>query len=236
MASGPELPFLITLAHQWRDIDGTLGLNHEQNYALSRDATRTNFRRCVLDLLASRLSSGGKRRLVLNSFGMALALNSVAELFPQARFIMTVRDPRSVAGSLLHCEWVNPRDGRPLPYTRSAAAGGHMWAEFMRSALPHALALEGQGRLMFLRYEDLCRDSFGTVARLSAFLSAPGIETAVRADSASLVTLSADQPHPSLRIGPIDRASVESWRNTLNGDVAWAEQIPAPLRATFGYV
>jgi hypothetical protein len=104
--------------------------------------TRSAFRAAICSLLAPRLAAVGKPRFVIQSFAAALSLDALAALFPNARFLLMVRDPRAVAGSLLRCDWRNPRDGQRLPYTRDPVAGTRLWMDFMNAALPGALALQ----------------------------------------------------------------------------------------------
>lgn len=235
-ASGPELSFMITMAHQWRDIEHTLGDNHNNHYGVSREATRAAFRTSMLKFFAPRLAATAKKRFVFHSFGAAISLNIFAALFPNARFILTLRDPRDVARSLLQCDWRNPRDGQPLPYTRDAAAGARLWLDFMQLALQSTPALEADGRLLMLRYEDFCSRPHEAMLRLGQFLEQSPPEPTVGADAATLVTLSADVLHPPLRVGGVEAHRVALWRTSMHArDVAAVERITTPLRNRFGY-
>src|SRR5437868_203900 len=117
LASGPELPFILTMAQQWRDIQRTLGANHERHYGLTPAQVRDAFSASILGLVEQRLRHAGKQRFVFQSFGMLLLLDVFAELFPRAKFLFCMRDPRDLVCSLLSCGWRNPRDGSALPYT-----------------------------------------------------------------------------------------------------------------------
>ncbi|HEY5806573.1 MAG TPA: sulfotransferase [Povalibacter sp.] len=235
LASGPELPFLITMARQWSDIEHTLGENHQRHYGLEPAMTRSAFRAAICSLLAPRLAAVGKPRFVIQSFAAALSLEALAALFPNARFLLMVRDPRAVAGSLLRCDWRNPRDGQRLPYTRDPVAGTRLWMDFMNAALPGALALQQAGRLAVVRYEDLCARPAAVLHGVTQFLGEPvAPEPRVVAASASLITLSEESPHPPLREGLLDTASIRP--RTLDPRLlAAVEQMTGPLRSRFGY-
>src|SRR5690606_29272107 len=76
LGSGPELPFIVTMAQQWRDLDETLGVNHEKNYGLERDASRRAFRRAILQLFAERLRRAAKGTFVSPYFAASLCLDT----------------------------------------------------------------------------------------------------------------------------------------------------------------
>lgn len=235
-ASGPELPFVVTMAHQWRDLDATLGLNHEKHYGVSREASREAFRVAILKLFAPRLIEMRKPRFVLQSFAAAISLEVFGKLFPAAKFVLMVRDPRDVALSLLRCQWRNPRDGRPLPYTQDVQSGARFWVEFNSMIARSVGALNAPGRLLWVRYEDLCSNPGSCLDRLAKFIDTPRLDPSIAESSAGLVAHSSDEPHPALRVGSLDPASVGRWRTQLAGrDIAAIESITAPLRGKFGY-
>lgn len=217
LASGPDLPILTTMVQQWRQIDAELGANHERHHGISPAASREAFRAAALQLFAPRLERAGKRRFAVQSFTAAVLLDSFAALFPDARFVLMTRDAADIARSLLRCNWRDAR-GEPLPYTRDAAAAARAAAQFTAVAALGVPPLTAAGRLMILSYDALCSDPAGTLAGLGNFLGEVPPEPCVRPESASLVTQSTDNPHPPLRIGPVDTASLSRRQNT--GDSA----------------
>ncbi len=236
LASGPDLPFPVTIARQWREIESTLGINHARHYGLQPDAVRAAFRATVLRLLAPRLNQTGKRRFVIHSFAAAVSVDALAALFPQARFIFMVRDPRDVAVSLLKCEWRNPRDGQRLSYTQDASAAARCWVDFMTIAQSSAAALLETNRLLRLRYEDLCTEPEETMRRLGVLLGEATPQASVGAESAALITASVDNPHPPLRTGAVTAADVGAWRETLPAhQLAAVDAITRAQRSPLGY-
>lgn len=237
LGSGPELPFIVTMAQQWRDLDTTLGVNHEKNYGLKRDATRAAFRGAIMKIFEERLRQAEKRIFVYHSFAASLCLDTLGVLFPHAKFIVMMRDPRAIAASLLDCAWCNPRTGEPLPYTLDPVAGARFVTEFVQAVLRAANAPALRGRVSFLRYEDLCQSPVEVLERLAKVLALSSIEQTVSAKAASEIVASVDAPHPPLRPGSVDSASVLRWRTMLNAsDVAKVESIAAPLLRAFGYI
>lgn len=209
-ASGPDLPFVAALVRQWQAIDTSLGGNHARHHGVPRDASREAFRAAALKLFAPRLRIAGKRCFVLQSFTAAVLLEPFATLFPTARFIFMTRDSSDVVRSLLRCDWRDQRDGQLLPYTQDPAAATRFSADFMSLAIQNKLALEAAGRLITLPYEEVCTEPDRSMARLGTFLHEATPEPRVLPDSARLVTRSQDNPHPPLRAGEVDAASIIS--------------------------
>jgi LPS sulfotransferase NodH len=232
--TAPELPLVITMARQWKDIVTTLGENHERHYGVPRDHSRAAFRDAILQLIAQR-ASAARSRFVMQSFGATLAMDILAEIFPNSRFVVMTRDPRDVVRSLLASQWLHPRDGKPLSYTQDAAAAAKFWLDFMRLGIEQSSALGKGGRLLFMRYEDLCRNPVGVLAELAAFLGVPTLRPALEPSSCLQAAGQAMTSTP-LRAGAIDQRSVGAWRTTLSASqVSQVDAITRGLRVRLGY-
>lgn len=203
LATGPDLPFVASLVQQWHEIDRNLGVNHERNHRVPPDASRAAFREAALKLFAPRLQRTGKQCFVLQTFTATVLLDQFAAVFPAARFILMIRDPRDVVRSLLRCNWRDTRTGQALACTRDPVAASRFLLEVLVPALRSARALQAAGRLMQLPYESLCSDPYRTMASLGTFLQESPPRPWVLADSAVLVAESADNPHPPLRAGAV---------------------------------
>ena len=84
------------------------------------------------------------------------------ELFPNAKFIHLIRDGRSVANSLMSCDW-GPN---------TILAGDHYW----RSELTYGLAAESYLKPdlnIQIRYDDLVEKLSETTHQLGDFLNLP---------------------------------------------------------------
>jgi hypothetical protein len=232
--TAPELPLVITMARQWKDIDTTLGENHERHYGVSRDQSRTAFRDAILQLIAQR-ASAARSRFVMQSFSATLAMDILAQIFPDSRFIVMTRDPRDVVRSFLTSQWVHPRDGKPLSYTQDAAAAAKFWLDFMRIGIEQSSAPSKGGRLLFMRYEDLCRNPVGVLAELASFLGVPKLHPTIEAASCSGTTGQGMTSTP-LRSGAIDQRSIGTWRSALSTtQVSQIDAIARGLRVGLGY-
>ena len=157
-------------------------------------------------------------------------------MFPEARFVLMVRNPRDVALSLLQCDWRDVHSGRPLPYTRDLEAAARFCCGFMAEAVQKTRAIDAEGRLLTVPYEELCAAPRVTLARLGEFLGIVPPEPLVSTGSATLVTQSADNPHPPLRTGPVDTASATRWlRARVNAGFGAMEGPLEELCAELGY-
>jgi hypothetical protein len=233
--TGPELPLAVTMARQWKDIVTTLGENHERHYGVSRDHSRAAFRRAILQLIAQQ-ASATRNRFVMQSFSATLVMDVLAEIFPKSRFVVMTRDPRDVVRSLLNARWLSPRDGKPLPYTQDAAAAAKFWLDFTRVGIEKSPPLTAAGRLLFMRYEDLCRNPVGVLAQLAAFLRVSELQPAVETSCSSRDAAPHEMSSPSLRVGAIDQRSIGAWRTTLTAaQCSHVDLVTRGLRASLGY-
>jgi hypothetical protein len=236
LASGPDLPILVTLLQQWQELQRTLGANHAQHFHLGADRVREAFRSAFAGMVEPRLQAEGKRRFVVNSFASTICLDAWNAVFPDCRVIVVVRDPRAVVASLLGCRWRDPRSGRPLPCTVDAFAAARLWAHSTAIALQTGKAAAAAGRLMLLRYEDLCGAPREVLRRMADFIGESPTAPIVRPGSAQQVTASVDNPHPPLRPGPVSRRRPDStMRSRTAIAVARVPPFVAPLASKLGY-
>lgn len=147
------------------------------------------------------------------------------ELFPTARLVHTVRDPRAVAGSLKH----------------SQAHRLHVGYGTRRYVADTLLGLELEqrypNRVLRVTYEDLVRDPSTTLSTICAWLGVP--YDAAMIASATTVSLTPKEQrlgHHANVHRPVNDTSVEAWRSTLSArEVNWVEYLAGPLLQTLGY-
>jgi hypothetical protein len=233
LASGPDLPILVTLLQQWREFRRSLRDNHERHFKLSSEHVQGAFREAFAGMVGPRLAAVGKRRFVVNSFASTVCLDAWSTVFPGCRMILVVRNPRDVVASLLGCRWLDPRSGGPLRCTVDALAAARLWADSTTIALQTGSAAARAGRLMLLRYEDLCRAPTEALNRVAGFIGEVAFDPVVSASSAELVSQSLDYPHPPLRLGPVAaRTGLRLPAGALGRRIA---PTVAPLAARLGY-
>jgi hypothetical protein len=139
----------------------------EANFcSLSRPEVIAWLRRCADDLMGGFLARSGKSRWGEKTPAHVFHMRLIDEVYPGSQFIHIIRDGREVVRSLQNVEW-SRHDIRwsVSRWTESVAAG--------RSAGEHL----GPTRYLEVRYEELTRDSRGTVERLCSFLGEPFSES-----------------------------------------------------------
>lgn len=146
----------------------------------------------VRSILEQKRRADGKPRVgavVHRHYGRLL------HLWPEARFVHIVRDPRDVARSCLGMGWA----GNVWTGVEQWVEAERLW-ERVRADLPRHRRLE-------IRYEDLVLDVRATLRRICAFIGIDGGESAIDA--------MLDYPSRSIYRAP-DRSLVEQWRRKLS--------------------
>ena len=125
-------------------------------------------------------------RWLLKSPPDSFFLDAVLAVFPDARFVMTHRDPAAVLGSvcsLIHTMY--EMTGKPPSRERIGASELASWAEAMRRLLA-VRARIGEARFTDVHFHELNADPLGAIASAYARLGLPwtaGAERAIRAYS-----------------------------------------------------
>jgi hypothetical protein len=126
--------------------------------------------RRVLQLLQSRCPPN---RWMLKSPPDSFCLDAVLAVYPDARFVMTHRDPAQVLGSL--CSLVHTMyemTGKPPGPARVGAAELASWSEAMRRLLA-VRASASEARFADVHFHELVADPLATVARAYEKLDLP---------------------------------------------------------------
>lgn len=165
-----------------------------------RDLVRTDMTAHAAGEIRSRLlaiAPGNRTALVIKITGWP-RIGFLSELFPEARFVHLMRDGRAVANSLLQVPWwhgwkgpANWRFG-PLPavYESEWLAHGQSFValaaiewKLVMEALEDSRAEVADGRLIDVRYEDLCADDERS---MRAIINHIGLDWAQELDDALL--------------------------------------------------
>jgi hypothetical protein len=128
------------------------------------------FHRRVLQLLQSRCPPS---RWLLKSPPDSFCLEAVLAVFPDARFVMTHRDPASVLGSvcsLIHTMY--EMTGKPPSPERIGAAELASWSEATRRLLAVRSRI-GEARFADVHFHDLVADPLATIPRAYERLGLP---------------------------------------------------------------
>jgi hypothetical protein len=182
---------------------------------------------------------GEPRSLVLKNPELSHHATTLCERLPEARFVVSVRDPRDQVVSELDVL------ERQVAHGMRAAGMPSVPAEIVRSYLdclgPLLLAAErSPERFHFVRYEDLVGDTRETVARLQAFtgldLSAFSPEREWRRMALSLDEMRRRPSFSALFGRPVSARQVGTHRRRLSSaDVAAIEAAASDVMRRFSY-
>jgi Sulfotransferase family len=119
----------------------------------------------------------GGRYLINKSIMITFIVDHILSLFPDARFIHVLRDGRSVALSFAQKDVQKiardraryARHGLDLPFEELVLRFARYWQEQMQEIDRHRELLSG--RLIEIRYEELCAEPRRELVKLSRFLS-----------------------------------------------------------------
>ncbi|MGC2855576.1 sulfotransferase family protein [Novispirillum sp. DQ9] len=175
----------------------------------------------------------GVTHIGLNDNSVAHDIGRLARLFPQARFVGIVRDPRAVAPSLWHHRLRTEdafRASPPerLPFFRAVGKEWGHYAEAMEAARAARPA-----RLLSVRYEDLVGpERQAAVAGILDFLACPSTAEEV----AAMIDANDFSARQGAGNGFFRSGRSDGWRSELTaGEIAAVEEYAAPMMARFSY-
>lgn len=172
-------------------------------------------------------SPGGDQRAIEKTPRHVLHLETIGEVFPEARFVNVVRDPIDVASSLL---------GMPFESSRSMLSYAQRWTESIQAARTYAEA--HPGRLETVVYEALVLEPEAQVRRLCAFVDLsyePSMLKEFGREATRNVARGEDWKRDIERGVIVDRKGV--WRTRMTPGRAWlVAQATRPYRRQYDYV
>lgn len=154
-------------------------------------------------------------------------------LFPQARFIHIVRDPRCTASSIAHRYDDTPARGGISERTAHILRSAAVW----KAAMAHSAGLDPD-RWLTLRYEDLVNAQAPTLERVCAHLGIAPSELSLDQFAANYgnCTVPKENGHKAMCAESeiVDRRHV--WKDRMSEDQAWAvETLCAEGMVRHGY-
>jgi hypothetical protein len=137
---------------------------------------RAAWKRAFL-LLLRRITVRNPKRLVLKSPTHTCRIRTLLELFPEARFIHTVRDPYVVFPSTVNL-WKSLYETHGLQKPTFVGLEEHVFETFthMYAKLEEGRKLVEPSRFYEMRYEELVRDPVGEMGKLYEHLGLGGFE------------------------------------------------------------
>jgi hypothetical protein len=174
-------------------------------------------------LAAVAVSSGADRYAGTKEVWTAEFAGPLARVYPDARFVLILRDPRAVLASLQGLAATDPTQaGHPLSYARH-------WRKAVAFADHFRRDPDIGPRLHVLRYEDLVLTSEDELQRLCEFLEIPYAEQMVTPQWEGNSSFGDE-------LTGIDPAPLEHWRTQLDpGTLAMCELVCGPDMRMSGY-
>lgn len=179
-------------------------------------------------------------QLVLKNPELTVFFPILHELLPEARFVVSVRDPRDTVVSILNVQKRYRDQGKVSAYDfhGSAAKAAYYVMAVYQPVIEclDAVATFGD-RILFVRYEDLCADPEGVAEGLSGFTGIDLSSYAPEANWHASVEFTADSPWRSEGYGKgIARRTSGSFPDHLGrAAISQVEEQCAALMDRFGY-
>jgi hypothetical protein len=177
-------------------------------------------------LMECRAAALGKRRFGEKTPWNVRHLEALEALFPNARFLHIVRDPRAVVASK-----------RKLPRTsRDVVTNAVKWSIDVAAAGRYREGSPDRAaRLLEIRYEDLVRSPEAVLRRVIDFLGEP-FDPAMLAFAEAGALAFKDQPWREGVRRPLFDSSLETWRGELSPAQLWLVQwLTRTSMARYGY-
>lgn len=196
----------------------------------------------IEDLLLPLADRHGAPYLSEKTPSNALVFGELLELFPAARCIFVVRDPRAVIASMLEVGARAAARGHPTqPWTRSLPAAVAYVQRYFSAA--QAAEAEAPERVLVLRYEALVTDPAAETRAICDFLGLPWTDAMLSPASSAhpgeqaIIRTAIWYDPASFRRDP-DPAGIDMWRGRLS---AWQKAAitlsfaPMPEVSAAGY-
>jgi len=147
----------------------------------------------------------------------------LASMFPGARFVQMVRDPRDVALS------------QTSIWERTALQSAWRWRVDQKLAIEHGRAI-GADRFRVQRYEDLVADPEGSLRAISSFLSIPYDGAMLDPSSREGSGFAAHETHKLQTLERVSTGRIGRYKGRLAArDIGVVQAVCAPLMTHFGY-
>ena len=172
IACGPELKVTPMIAEMWHGFQ-TAHLPPLKEYLLTPDDINGIFGRLILSLLEKYRDNSGKARVAEKSPNNVFFFQHLSHIFPESPLVHVIRDGRDVVCSLLTMNWIDPKTGQPIEYTRDPRKAAQYWASAIAAGRTVAERASAAQRYMELRYEDIVTRTEPTLRRLFAHLGEP---------------------------------------------------------------
>ena len=160
--------------------------------------------RALLERLQQKISAPGKTWFLDKTPRYHLILDELAQIFPEARFIVLWRNPLAVAASILNT-W---KEGRfDLTYYEQ---------DIFRGPLNIVSFVEkGAAAILELPYEQLVRETESSIRRVTDFLELPPLSAVTLPENDKLKQARLGDKTGIHKFSGVSKSSVDEWRQTF---------------------
>lgn len=179
-------------------------------------------------LMTLYANSRGKRRAGEKSPRHLFAAEEIIKLYPQAKFLCLIRDPRGVVRSERETTWGS----------RSVCRVTRRWCRVVDEAARLQRRLPAD-RFRIVRYEDLVSEPEGTLRAICDFLGESFEPQMLQFHErpASERGFRADETWKQNTLGPVDAGRIEQWRSDLSpAQIRMIERVAGSRLEQHGYV
>lgn len=203
LQSMDERPFFNTLASRLENSTG-FRIPHDLGRLDQRDCDE--LRKGYLILASDKVPRRWDARLVDKNPLNMLWLPMIHRMFPRAKFILALRDPRDV---VLSCYMQNFRAAVLAVAGQTLEHLAHAYVAAMKNWLHHAEVFKPD--VFVSRYEDLVTDTPGQTRRIAVFLGLNGADSMLKFDARAREKGYIKTPSYTQVIEPVNRKGIGRW-------------------------
>ncbi len=157
------IPLMCSLRNEWWD-----GMAPDLEAAGIGKQQLDGAVKAFIQALMAGAAPSKKLRSVETTPHTLLHMETMASIFPRARFVHVVRDGRDVVGSLLQRDWVDPATGEKVWCCQTPKAAAEYWVHVVDAIREQGARLPG--RYLEVKYEDLVAHPEASMRIVLAFL------------------------------------------------------------------
>lgn len=230
--AGPEMSILPEVMRTYWQLRSNIE-SGKIRMVLDLDRAREVYRDFVAALFSQRIEHERPSMISEKTPMNLLAFGALAEIFPDAKFVWVVRDPRDVVCSFRAVQTRARAAGASVPFGRSLYADVRLIRSYFRAG--EAFVNEHANRVRVVHYEDLVVQPKAETESLCNFLDLEFQEEMLLTERPNDTSTAIDAPRATRGIyydramfdRPIDAAGIGKWRSELGG--ATARMIAAGL-------